>query len=164
MRTVFAQNPTKTPSAAPSSSPSYSPTTPLPPLEALDQAMLNDLLEQYDTYEDSSCSPPGGSTSFTFDWPGTRTDSNWYAPFVQYEQAMFQAEMNFTDPSGDRSWSIRIGTNGNIYSHYAPSMWGETMAPQNHAEAPWIDEVQQSVAVHGKYNKNTGESTCFLSP
>ena len=78
---------------------------------------------------------------------------------------MFQAEMSYTDPSGGRSWSISASARmGRTYSHYAPDMWGETMAPQSHAEAPWIDEVQQSVAVNGEYNKNTGESTCFLSP
>jgi len=45
--------------------------------------------------------------------------------------------MTHTDVNTNTSWSIRVGTNGNIYSHYVPDMWGETMAPQAHTDAPW---------------------------
>ena len=73
---------------------------------------------------------------------------------------MFLAEMNYTDPIGDKSWSVRFGTNGAIYSHYTPHMWGETMPPQKHAESPWVDEVQQSVSVVGALNYNP--SACYV--
>jgi hypothetical protein len=65
--------------------------------------------------------------------------------------------MTHTDAS-DRSWELRIGTNGNIYSHYTSDMYGETLPPQNqnNADAPWVDEVQQSVSVNGELNQLDG--------
>ena len=47
-----------------------------------------------------------------------------------------------------------------MYSHFAKDMWGETMAPQNHAQAPWIDEVQQTVSVNGQLNYALGTEYC----
>ena len=39
-----------------------------------------------------------------------------------------------------------------MYSHHAPDLHGESMAPQAHSDAPWIDEVQQQVAVNNVLN------------
>jgi len=133
-------------------------TTPTP-LEALDQALLHDILEAYTTHQPSICnsSVTGPATSFSFNWPDTNPDSNWYDTFIPFEEKTFQAIMSHTDDTPgdiDRSWSIRVGTGGNIYSHYAPGLHGETMPPQKHAYSPWIDEVQQSVAVNTVLNKN----------
>ncbi|KAL9178843.1 hypothetical protein ACHAXT_003974 [Thalassiosira profunda] len=125
------------------------------PLETLDEAILTDLLQQYDTYIGStSCSAPEGATSFSFDWPGTRAESQWYEGNVPKEEAMFQAEMTYADTSGDRSWSLRFGTSGDLYSIFVPDMWGETIGPQSGDDAPWVDEVQQSVALVREYNRN----------
>lgn len=43
---------------------------------------------------------------------------------------------------------------GNMYSLYFPNMHGETLPPQQNEAAPWIDEVQQSVAVPLYLNTN----------
>ena len=79
---------------------------------ALDEAILTDILTKYSTYdaEPSTCTSQASmdATSFSFDWPGTDPNSEWYQPFEQYEQGMFQAIMNHTDATGDRSWSIRM--------------------------------------------------------
>ena len=69
--------------------------------------------------------------------------------------------MSNVDPVGDKSWTIRIGTGGNMYSHYAPDMYGETLPPQVHAEAPWIDEVQQSVSVNTQLNEVDGDGKLY---
>eukprot|EP00581_Thalassiosira_minuscula_P014784 CAMPEP_0183721232 /NCGR_PEP_ID=MMETSP0737-20130205/13573_1 /TAXON_ID=385413 /ORGANISM="Thalassiosira miniscula, Strain CCMP1093" /LENGTH=1108 /DNA_ID=CAMNT_0025951205 /DNA_START=33 /DNA_END=3360 /DNA_ORIENTATION=- len=135
-----------------------------PLIDALDKAILDDLLEQYSTYVPTTC--PGtdvdsatnlaldATTSFSYAWPGTNAASEWYAPFVPFEESLFQAVMSYDDGAGDRGWSIRVGTGGNVYSHFT-DMYGETMPPQAHATAPWIDEVFQMVAVNTVLNKNT---------
>ena len=127
------------------------------PFEALDSAILNDLIEAYEGYEQSTCntaaSTAATSTSFSFDWPGANSQSNWFTSNVPLEQGMFQAIMSHNDATGNRSWSIRIGTGGNIYSHFVPGLHGETLPPQG-LESPWVDEVFQSVTVNYKLNMN----------
>lgn len=51
------------------------------------------------------------------------------------------------------------GQGANMYSHFAKDMWGETMPPQRHDYAPWIDEVQQMVSVN-QLNKKLGSPYC----
>ena len=81
---------------------------------ALDEAILTDILTKYSTYdaEPSTCTSQASmdATSFSFDWPGTDPNSEWStAPdFTPFEEAMFQAIMNHTDATGDRSWSVRM--------------------------------------------------------
>ena len=131
-------------------------------IETLDAALLADILQSYTSHIAStraSCSAATSvsATSSSFDFPGTNLNSNWHAPFVQYEADLFQAIMTHTEGDGtssrsdgtsNRSWEIRIGKGGNIYSHYTPNMYGETFPPQNNGESPWIDEVQQTVSVN----------------
>ena len=129
-----------------------------PGLEALDAALLEDLLEGYADHDagdrPAECLPStenAAATTFSFDWPGTNAAAGWKPAFEGFEEALFQTEMSHADAApGKNSWTIRIGTGGNIYSHYAPDRHGETFPPQNHAQAPWIDEVQQTVAVNGE--------------
>ena len=125
------------------------------PIDALDKAILNDLIEAYATHEPSTCNSAASvsATSFSFDWPGTNSQSNWFAPLVSFEQGLFQAILSHNDSTGNRSWSIRIGSGGNIYSHFVPNMHGETIPPQS-TESPWVDEVIQSVAVNLQLNMN----------
>jgi len=128
------------------------------PFEALDSAILNDLMEAYGAYdnEQSTCNTAASvaATSFSFDWPGANSESNWFTSNVPLEQGMFQAIMSHNDATGNRSWSIRIGTGGNIYSHFVPGLHGETLPPQG-LESPWVDEVFQSVTVNYKLNMNS---------
>jgi len=110
--------------------------------DQLDNAILTDILQQYTTYvpsPESICpSTASSTTTFTHDWPGTNPNSNWDTATVSnFEEGLFQTLMTHTDVNTNTSWSIRVGTNGNIYSHYVPDMWGETMAPQAHTDAPW---------------------------
>jgi hypothetical protein len=123
-------------------------------VDALDKAILQDILESYTEHVPSTC--PGeaaSSTSFTYEFPGTNPESNWYQEFQQYEQDLFLAAMSHTD-ANNRSWTIRFGQGGNIYSHFCPDLHGETIPPQKHVgpDNPWVDEVHQSVSVNTKLN------------
>ena len=111
--------------------------------DQLDNAILTDFLQQYTTYTpspESICpSTASSTTAFTHDWPGTNPNSNWDTATTtsNFEEELFQTLMTHTDVNTNTSWSIRVGTSGNIYSHYTPDLWGETMAPQAHTDAPW---------------------------
>ncbi|KAL7428176.1 hypothetical protein ACHAXM_001314, partial [Skeletonema potamos] len=63
--------------------------------------------------------------------------------------------MSHNDPY-NRSWTIRFGQGGNIYSHFCPDLHGETIPPQNHVDHPWVDEVHQSVSVNINLNQRAG--------
>jgi hypothetical protein len=138
------------------------------PFEALDEAILNDILQSYATYEATTCntSEQAAATSFSYDWPGSSsTQSSWDTDKVPFEQGLFNAIMSHTDQEGNRSWSMRVGTGGNVYSLYFPNAHGETIAPQKNNDAPWIDEVMQSVAVPLQLNAATslsGKDKCFV--
>ena len=69
--------------------------------------------------------------------------------------------MKPTDSSNsDQFWKIKVGQAGNIYS--LETAVGETVPPQEHDNAPWVDEVWQSVSVDG--SENVVDNTCFDSP
>lgn len=126
-------------------------------VNSLDAAILQDVLESYTEHEASTCTGAAGSTTFTFDYPGLNAASEWYPDFEAFEEDVFLAAMSHTD-AGNKSWTIRLGQGGNMYSHYCPNMHGETMPPQAHTDAPFIDEVHQSVSVNGYLN--FGEARC----
>ena len=126
-------------------------------VDDLDAAILQDILEAYTEHQPSTCTGDAAtSTSYTYAFPGTNLDSNWHEEFVQYEQDLFLASMSHTD-ANNRSWTIRLGQGGNMYSHFCPDLHGESMPPQAHANAPWIDEVHQSVSVNNNLNGQVGE-------
>ena len=149
---------------------------------SLEEALLDDLVPDYDdpsscSFSDDSADPGKASTSWTFTFPGTNPDSKWYegpcldqatypnAPchnFSMYEAQLFLAEMSHTDPTDShRNWTMRIGQGSNIYSFYSPELYGEAMPPQHHANAPWMDEVQQSVSV-GPHNDPRNGKAYFI--
>jgi hypothetical protein len=84
--------------------------------DAIDAAILDDILHSYIGHVPTECNTPEQTarTSFSFEWPGTNILSSWKTAFAPYEQGMFQAIMSHND-TGNRSWSMRIGT-GKSYS------------------------------------------------
>ncbi|KAL7547612.1 hypothetical protein ACHAWF_010891 [Thalassiosira exigua] len=133
-------------------------------LDELHAAILRDFVEAYDGHDPSPvcdvASSSDGTTSFSFDYPGENVESEWYEEFSPFEAQLFQAILSFDDPSGDKSWSVRVGAGGNLYSHFAPDMWGESLPPQRHGtredgkgKSPWVDEVYQSVSVNTELNQ-----------
>lgn len=124
-------------------------------VNSLDAAILQDMLESYTNHQPTTCTGAAGSTTFTFDWPGSNPDSEWEPDFINFEEDLFLAAMTHTD-AGKRTCTIRLGQGGNMYSHFCPDMHGETLPPQIHTDAPWIDEVHQSVSVNGYLNFGIG--------
>ena len=57
-----------------------------------------------------------------------------------------------TAPNPEQEWKIRLGQAGNIYSFVGPT--GETVPPQDHNQAPWVDEVWQQVQPLGPGGDN----------
>jgi len=76
----------------------------------------------------------------------TENLSEWDEKSRQYEEQVFLAQMTHSEVSGNvnRSWRIRLSTAGNMYSLLGP--FGETVAPQQLTENPFIDRVWQSAA------------------
>ena len=105
----------------------YAGHTPL--LDLLDEALLGDVLEQYATHEASGACAAGAATSFTLTWPGRNAGSGFNEDFLKYEESLFQARMSHADADASRSWTIRVGTGGNMYSHFT-ELYGETLPPQ----------------------------------
>ena len=116
--------------------------------EDLQARLLHDMMHQYIEFiaTDSTVCPPSTATTFSDDYPGNNPASNWDTLTTQdFEASLFQTLMSYDDTTGDDSWDIRIGTGGNIYSHFVPDRYGERVAPQANPEAPWIDEVSDVV-------------------
>jgi hypothetical protein len=124
-------------------------------VDALDAAILADILQSYTEHVPSTCTGASGSTAHSFVYPGINPDSEWYEAFKPFEEDLFLAAMTHTD-SNNRSWSIRIGSGGNMYSHFCPDLHGESLPPQAHTDAPWVDEVLQSVSVNSELNEKAG--------
>jgi hypothetical protein len=142
----------------------------------VDSAILEDMMKMYLDYEydgkstcdynrSSSSSRDGDDvanrTSFGFVYPEVEDDggiiynpSKWNPEYLQYERLIYQAYMSHNDAYGKRSWTIRIGTGGQMYSHYSPDMHGEAIPPQNNPQSPWVDEVQQTTTTVLYLNQN----------
>jgi hypothetical protein len=108
---------------------------------SLDEAILTDLIPSSIDQSGSSCADPGASSSSTFTFPGT-VPGTWNSNFEQYEPDLFLAQLQHVDPvDADRSWTMRIGKSGAMYSFESPNTYGEAMPPQNRQDSPWVDEV-----------------------
>jgi len=120
--------------------------------ETLDEAIIKDMMPE----SSSTCTPTAGSTSSDFTFASSQEECNWFdgyeesfekynAPWSQLEEHVFNGKMMHTDVSSNRTWTLRLGKGGNIYSMVGPM--GETVAPQKRIDSPWIDEVWHSVGV-----------------
>merc|ERR1712226_272515 len=140
--------PSDVPSALPSISdaptrsdfPSLEPTINPTLGDFLDKALMEDMIP-----EGSSMCVGSGKTSFTFDYT-EKDPGKWHRDSRPFEEQLFLAELSHEDDDSNREWSIRIGSGSNIYSFVGP--FGESVPPQKHPNAPWVDEVWQSVAVN----------------
>ena len=110
------------------------------------EALVNDLLHA----PSATCAAAGaaghaGNFSFTFEH--TPSASTWDATYAaRFEPQAFAAELRHVDAADPtRSWSIRVGHGGNVYS--MRTVAGETIPPQKHVDGAFVDEVWQSVAV-----------------
>ena len=120
---------------------------------SLEQALVDDLFPPSST----QCSGTSGETRYTYDFTSNHATSQWAAMAAPFERDAFLAEFQHIDASVNRSWTLRVGHGGIVTSFVGA--YGEAMPPQEHAKAPWIDEVWQMVAVNlAKNDVAAGES------
>jgi hypothetical protein len=91
----------------------------------LAEALLEDMLPA-----SSSKCVGGGTTAFTFNHTSSQTTSKWDEVAVMFERSVFLAEMSHTEVNANRSWTLRVGKAGNMYSFVGP--FGESVPPQYH--------------------------------
>ena len=115
----------------------------------LEQALLQNIFPP----SSSKCTTTGGgSTNYTFKFSWSNS-SAWWPQNAKYEPQFFAAQMTHLDPNTNRTWKIRVGSGGQIYSYVGP--YGEAMPPQYHSNGPFMDEVWQTVAVNSAKNAQT---------
>ena len=128
--------------------PSNSPTH-RAPRRSLQEEIIKDMMP----LSSDKCS--GYTANTSYDFVSSQEVSEWNADFAQFEEELFLAKMQHIDSNDDRSWTIRFGQAGNIYSMVGPM--GETVPPQDHTNAPWVDEVWQAVQPLGSGGDNDGD-------
>ena len=69
-------------------------------------------------------------------------------------------EFGHIDDNVNRTWSVRIGPSGDIYSYIAA--YGEAMPPQYHVDGPFNDEVWQMVAVDNNKTDPSNDNPYFI--
>eukprot|EP00586_Coscinodiscus_wailesii_P007981 CAMPEP_0172521694 /NCGR_PEP_ID=MMETSP1066-20121228/292723_1 /TAXON_ID=671091 /ORGANISM="Coscinodiscus wailesii, Strain CCMP2513" /LENGTH=1168 /DNA_ID=CAMNT_0013304643 /DNA_START=136 /DNA_END=3642 /DNA_ORIENTATION=+ len=115
----------------------------------LEEILLTDIFGD-ELLDDPNCVCNPSSASGTFDYTFTLSPPYFDDQYIPQEQLLFLAQMEHIDDDPSKSWKIRIGTGGNIYSYVGPL--GETMPPNRKAENYMVDEVWQNVAVNSALN------------
>jgi len=114
---------------------------------SLDRVLIEDMVPQ----GSAACGNMDGSaTTSSFDY--TASGSYWDAYSSADEPNVFLASLHHQDTNPNRTYTVRFGKGGNIYSLIGP--YGEAIPPQgNGAHNPtnggshFVDEVLQSVSV-----------------
>lgn len=116
---------------------------------------------------------PQSGVSVSGDWTFSQTTapdysgSTWSTSFS--ESYVYQATLKHVQRTSgtvvpQRSWEIRLGKGGQIYS--IKSAFGEAVPPQYRApgaeQAPWVDEVWQTVGVNRSLNDVSSDATRYF--
>jgi len=120
------------------------------------------ILESFIPKSSDKCKYVSNSTNgFNHSFTHSKSESDWHSMSENYEDDLFQAEMGHIDTNSNRTWTLRVGRGGNIYS--LRGAYSESVPPQGYAYAPYVDEVWQSVAVNDRNpGKNTKENPYFV--
>jgi len=129
--------PTETPSLSQFPTVSSAPT--IFPVAELEQALLEDMFEGHPS---STACIGSSSSSYTYHHSEPDEASNWFSSAESYEEDVFLAELHHEDDDSTKSWTIRIGAGGNIYS--LVGAFGEAVPTQYEYGAAFIDDVWQS--------------------
>lgn len=119
--------------------------------DPLDIVILEDMIPSAGSKCNSNFQsiPVDQTTNYTFEYDASQ--SSWSEKAMSMEEALFLAEISHEDGSNqNRSWTLRIGQGGNIYSFR--SAFGEAVPPQ--VPTQFVDEVFQSVSVNQELNNN----------
>ena len=128
--------------------------------DALEAALLESIIPSISSKCESNAQVYQGQTSsFTFEH--STSASFWDPMAVPSEPKLFLAEMkNVNNENPNKSWTLRVGTSGNMYSFRGA--YGEALPPQYHIRGEWVDEVIQSVAVNVEKNDVAGGKPYFI--
>jgi len=118
------------------------------------QSILPPISEACDSHFSSAQANSDQQTSSTFTYSDGSSD--WDSSSAPYEPQLFLAEMSHDNiGNSNHSWTMRLGSAGNVYSFRGA--YGEAMPPQGLSNAPWVDEVFQTVSVNQAKNQNSGK-------
>lgn len=118
---------------------------PLGASDSLDAVLLEDMIPLGSKKCSSLSKQSNQKTTYTFKYQ--KSPSAWSEEATKVEEDLFLAEMShLNSENANKSWSIRVGQGGNIYSFRGA--YGEAVPPQNHPGSIFVDEVTQSVSVH----------------
>ena len=95
-----------------------------------------------------------------FSFEHSLSSSQWYGESGDLEPFLFQAEMHHDDPDPARTWTLRVGQGGNIYSFRGA--YGEAIPPQEPFGAAFVDEVWQMVSVNQIHNRDSNLPPYFI--
>ena len=123
---------------------------------ALEQALLSDIL--VNSSQECLANFRSSGATFSVSFTHTNSTSYWSPINAEYEPLKFFAELQHTDADVNRSWTLRVGPGGDVYSFIGA--FGEAVPPQAHTDAPFIDEVWQTVSVDT--TQNTGEDPHYI--
>ena len=127
----------------------------MPSRSTLAAALLDDMLPS----SSAACTPDGGYSSLEYP-TGANHSTSWWEPYRDLEPSLFAGVVGHHDANSNRSWELRVGRGGNVYSFRGA--YGEAMPPQYHTNAPWIDEVWQMVAVDQTQNDPSNGRRYFI--
>jgi hypothetical protein len=117
---------------------------------SLEYALLKDMFPS--SSEKCNNEPGQANYSYEFD-PSWSNSSEWDLHNAPFEKDVFLVEFGHTEANANRTWKVRIGKGGNIYSYVAE--YGEAMPPQVHEDGPFQDEVWQQVATNLALHNDT---------
>lgn len=109
----------------------------------------------------------GGDWSFfqttAPDLSGSQWSTSFFGESSVYHAALKHVQRQSGTAVPSRSWEMRVGKGGQIYS--LKSGFGEAVPPQYRAsgteQAPWVDEVWQTVAVNRSLNDRTSDASRY---
>ena len=102
--------------------------------------------------------PINGEYSFTFNFSSL---PNFDDTLADIEEVMFLVQMSHTDSANsNRTWSIKLGKGGHIYSFRGP--YGESIPPNEINGMKFVDEVNQKTAVDTAKHNIAGGPGYFI--
>ncbi len=113
----------------------------------------NELTALLDVFTNSARSYIGSDPMFTVTESFTNSGSLWWINPPFSEEHAFQARLVNTSTDPKKSWDIRIGKSGTVYSmkgsfgEAIPPQWRDPASEYGPYFAPWMDEVFQTVFV-----------------
>lgn len=114
--------------------------------DRLDEVLLKDIMPSIG----SKCkvnSNDFADQTWSYTYEHSPSPSTWDPIALTHEPDIFLAEFsNMNSANANKSWTVRVGSAGNIYSFRGA--YGEAIPPQHHPDGEFVDEVFQSVAVN----------------